>query len=250
MKFLITALLLFWGATFASADSFVVPPLTGPVVDRAGFLSPDAESKITQYLQSLKQRGGSQIQVLILPNLSGLEIEDASIKVTDAWKLGDAKTDRGVLLILGLQERRLRIEVGQGLEGELPDAYAKRIVADVITPRLKAGQPDEAISAGVQAIASITDPNLAGTANPEKLYQVSRERKKRSGGMRDIAIFIIVLIAMIIMNRGGRGGGRGFGAGLAGGLLGGALGGRGGGGGGGWSGGGGGFSGGGASGSW
>lgn len=239
---------LLGGAISSYAQTFEVPALTGPVVDRAGFLSPEAERSISNYITSLRERGGSQIQVLILPNLGGLEIEDASIRVTDKWKLGDAKTDRGVLLFLALQERRMRIEVGQGLEGEIPDVYAKRIIADVVSPRLKAGSPDDAIAAGVKAIASLADPKLVDMSEADqKALYMKRSRQKEKTSMHDLIVFLLVLAFVILFNF-MRGGGGGFGRRNGGIWMGG--GGFGGGGGSGWSGGGGGFSGGGASGDW
>lgn len=155
--FFIVAQAFAW-ASFAQT-TFTVPKLTGPVVDEAGFLSPSGRQQIENYLSRLKEAGGSQIQVLILPDLGGLEIEDASIRVTDAWKIGGKKEDNGVLLLIALAEKRLRIEVGQGLEGAVPDVYAKRIVEDVIVPHMRAGERDLAVFAGIQTIASLTDPD-------------------------------------------------------------------------------------------
>ena len=108
--------------------AFDVPRLTGPVVDRAGMLSAAAEGQIANALRRLHQQpDGAQIAVLTVPNLGDETIEQASIQVVDAWQLGSEAKDKGILLMIAQAERRIRIEVGQGLEGDLPDAYAKRM---------------------------------------------------------------------------------------------------------------------------
>src|SRR5665213_1868719 len=150
----------------AGAD-FSAPPLTGPVVDTAGLLSSSAKNSLDQFLRQLHDQGGAQIQIAIVPSIGDVSIEEASIKMTDQWKLGKKKEDRGLLLLLAIKEHKVRIEVGQGLEGDLPDVTAQRIIREVIVPRLKEGAPDRAVMDGVMAIAHYTDPTLienAGTA--------------------------------------------------------------------------------------
>lgn len=226
---------------------FKVPPLTGPVMDQAGVLSVNTRSGLTRYLLQLREHSGTQIQVAILPNLDGLPIEQASIQITDQWKLGKKKEDRGVLLLLAIQEHKVRIEVGQGLEGDLPDAIANRIIREEISPRLKAGDMDQGVVEGVLSIAHYTDPNFEPQGRREKV------QKPPLGKLLTLLFWLLIFLIFILPRGRGRGGGlQGFATGV---LLGGL--GRGGGGGwggssggGGWSGGGGGFSGGGASGDW
>ncbi len=231
-------LLLAWSA-FAQ---LTVPRLTGPVVDQAGVLSPSTRAQLDQLIRQNFEQGGAQLQVATLESLGGLSIEQASIQLVDAWKLGSKKEDRGVLLVIAPNDRQLRIEVGQGLEGDLPDAVASRIVREVITPQLRSGDIDRAVLAGALAILQTTDPQLQSQA-PRVLP--TRERQATKGGWLTGLIWLIILISFIARPRR-----RGFLSGaVLGGLLGGSM--RGGGGsGGGWSGGGGGFSGGGSSGSW
>jgi uncharacterized protein len=227
-----------------------VPELTGPVVDQAGMLRSSTRDALENLLRQVRERGGSQIQVAILPDLGGLAIEDASIKITDAWKLGGAKEDNGVLLLIAAGEHKVRIEVGQGLEGVLPDAIASRIVRDVIVPYMRQGKPDQAVLQGVLAILHNTDPKLAGLSGQPQVAP-------RAPWNGDVVQLILILLffgffLLPLFFRGGRGGGfwGGFGGGgwgSGGGFGGGGF---GGGFGGGWSGGGGGFSGGGASGGW
>lgn len=236
---------------FLSAWAFTVPPLTGPVVDQAGMLSGETKEGLDGLLRRVRESGGTQLQVLIVPTLDGLSIEEASIKVADAWKLGSAKDDNGVLLLIAAKERRVRIEVGQGREGVLTDLTAGRIIREVIVPQFRSGSADRAVTSGVFAILHYTDPEAAGRAG----YQAP-SRAARGPDIEMLLFFGFVLIFFIlpllrfqrrhgIRSYGRWGGGNTWGGGSSWG-----GGGFGGGGGGGWSGGGGGFSGGGASGGW
>jgi uncharacterized protein len=238
---------------FAWAD-FRVPALTGPVVDEAGALSESTRQSLDHFLRAVHDRGGSQIQIATVRDLGGLSIEEASIKITDAWKLGKKKEDRGLLLLLAPNDHKVRIEVGQGLEGDLPDVTASRIIREVIIPRMREASADRAMIDGVLAIMQYTDPNLLdemGTSAP-----VHTKTAVFSTRVGTLVIWFIILLLWIfaILSRFSRrsgfwyGGGGWGGGGWSGG--GGSFGGGSWGGGGGWSGGGGGFSGGGASGSW
>lgn len=239
-----------FSAIFARAE-FAVPPLSAPVMDRAGIIDPDAAATLDSTLRELRERGGPQVNVLTLSSLEGLPIEQVTIKIVDAWKLGDQKRDDGVLLLVALKERQMRIEVGQGLEGVLTDLASKRIISDEMAPYFRSGHPSDGIVVGVRSILSLIAPGLlkASPNGPPRMKQRHR----------DVSRFkfpVILLIALFLWLAGrGRGGRRGgFLSGLAtGAILSGGSGGRGswsGGGGSGWSGGGGGFSGGGASGGW
>jgi uncharacterized protein len=237
----------------ARAD-FQVPPLTGPVVDEAGVISESTSRRLDQFLRSFFERGGAQIQIATVRDLGGLSIEEASIKVTDQWKLGKKKESRGVLLLLAPNEHKVRIEVGQGLEGNLPDITASRIVREVIIPRLREGSTDRALIDGVLAIMQYTDPQLIAETSGGMPIHSHSAVFSNSLGESLVWFFVLTLILMALFTnsrrrRGFWGGGGYWGGG--GGWGGGGWGGGGGfGGGGGWSGGGGGFSGGGASGSW
>lgn len=227
---------------------FKVPTLTGPVMDDVGYLSRNDRQELMQLLYDFNRRGVAQVQVLIIPSLEGMPIEMASIQVTDKWKLGDAKKDNGVLFLIAAQDRKLRIEVGQGLEGAIPDVIASRIIRDVVVPYFRANQFSTGVVAGVHEVLRLADKEFAEQRGLQENVPVKTEGK---GG--DIPVFIIVVILIIISIFGRFGGGRGryyrSGRGWGGG-YGGGGGWSSGGGGGGWSGGGGGFSGGGSSGSW
>jgi len=227
------------------ADEFQVPALSSPVVDNGGFLSPSVKHQLTRALVQIKtMTGGTEIAVLTVPDLGGSTIEQRSIQVVDAWKLGAEGKDNGVLLFFSRAERKVRIEVGRGFEGDLTDAYSKRIISQVILPSMKKGNSDQAILMGVVQVVSKVHPNL----DVKKIFGATAAPvRKQSNGGGLLSLLPLLFFVVLVMGGGRRGRGRG---GLVAGLILGSMmsGGRGYGGGG--FGGGGGFSGGGASGGW
>ena len=161
---------LFVGAA-PGADSsglVAIPSLTARVTDLTATLSGDQKAVLEQQLADLEARKGAQLVVLILPTTQPEAIEQFSIRLFDAWKVGRKGVDDGVMLIVAKDDRRLRIEVGYGLEGALNDATAKRIISETITPFFKNGDFPGGINAGVTAIVKIIDgeqlPELSGVA--------------------------------------------------------------------------------------
>jgi uncharacterized protein len=230
------------------AFSLDVPKLIGPVVDLSGALSRSDQEKISASLLQFQRKYGPQLQVLVVPKLEDETIESYSIKVVDKWKLGAKDKDNGVLLLVATEDHKVRIEVGRGLEGDLPDALAGRIIRTGIIPFFKQGQTGAGIVVGLGMIAESVGGKLENIPAPRM------RRAKRGGVNLGFPLFLsFFLIGPILFGRGRRR--RGFGTALLGGMLLGSLmgGGRGVGGGGfggGFGGGGGGFSGGGASGGW
>jgi uncharacterized protein len=151
----LVALSLCWG--FAAFADVAVPPLSGRVVDQTATLSSGDIASLTQSLQSLEARKGSQVAVLIVPTTAPETIEQYSIRVAEAWKIGRKKIDDGALLVVAKDDRKLRIEVGYGLEGALNDITAKRIIDEVITPRFRSGDFAGGISAGVERMIGVID---------------------------------------------------------------------------------------------
>src|SRR5882672_3064518 len=133
----VLALAMVW-ACAALAD-VAVPPLTGRVVDQTGTLSSGDIASLTQSLKGLEARKGSQIAVLIVPTTAPETIEQYSIRVAETWKIGRKKIDDGALVVVAKDDRKLRIEVGYGLEGALTDVTSKRIIDEIITPRFRNG---------------------------------------------------------------------------------------------------------------
>lgn len=146
-------LLCLWVAFFSlssvQAKDVVVPSLSERVTDLANVLTATQKATIEQQLQALEQSKGSQIAVLIVPTTKPESIEGYSIRVTEKWKLGRKGVDDGVLLLIAHQDRKIRIEVGYGLEGAITDLSSGRIIREFITPKFKKGNFYEGIHSGV-----------------------------------------------------------------------------------------------------
>lgn len=219
------------------------PELTGRVVDNASMLPARVESRLNKMLAAHEQATTEQVVVVTMPNLQGRPIEEFGYQLGRHWGIGQAGEDNGALLIVAEEERRIRIEVGYGLEGRLTDAASATIINQVITPAFRAGDIPSGIVNGAEAMLEV----LGG-----KPLAVPQSRSDSRDDKPHPALAILFFAIVILSFFGGMGGGRGRSA-LLGGLAAGAMmGGRGGGGfgGGGFGGGGGGFGGGGASGGW
>jgi uncharacterized protein len=240
---LLVALLL----PVASEADPPVPPLSGRVVDLAHLLDQSASDRITAELANFERQKGIQLVVVTLPDLQGYTIEDWGLALGRGWKLGQKGKDNGAILLVAPKDRALRIEVGYGLEGDLPDATADDIIRRVIIPYFRSGQMAQGIEAGVQAIITQLGGKVEGGA-----AVAPPESQSNGNGLPIVAVFFIILLFIFIMNvrrrrgvwggyypYGGFGGGIGRGGGSSGGFS-----------GGGFSGGGGSFGGGGASGRW
>jgi uncharacterized protein len=168
------ALLMCW-AVAAFAD-VAVPPLTGRVVDQTGTLSSGDIASLTQTLKNLELRKGSQVAVLIVPTTQPETIEQFSIRVAEAWKIGRKKIDDGALLVVAKDDRKLRIEVGYGLEGALTDVTTKRIIDEIITPKFRSGDFAGGISAGVERIIGVIDGEPL-PAPPQRQQQQQQQQQ-------------------------------------------------------------------------
>ncbi|MRR49799.1 MAG: YgcG family protein, partial [Rhodocyclaceae bacterium] len=159
------------GAAPAGDGLVAIPPLTARVTDLTGTLSAGEKAGLEQRLAEFEARKGAQVVVLMLPTTQPETVEQFGIRLFDVWKVGRKGVDDGVMLIVAKNDRRLRIEVGYGLEGALNDATAKRIVSDVITPLFKTGDFHGGIAAGVDAILKVVEgealpPPPAGAGLP------------------------------------------------------------------------------------
>ncbi len=235
-------LLLILLAPLAHAADPKFPPLSGRVIDQAGILSPAAESKLSDLLEQHERKTSNQVVVVTLPSLQGYDIADYGVRLGRAWQLGQRDRDNGAILIVAPRERLVRIEVGYGLEGDLPDARASAIIQQEIIPRFRAGDMEAGVVQGTIAILGTIEGTY--TARPASPGAPVVDRS-----MIPILMIIVFFVVMALFN-GYRGGGRGgwgapvFLPGAGGGWRGGRR------GGGGFSGGGGSFGGGGASGRW
>lgn len=221
IKNFLFSFLVLSGVSFV-ANSFEVPALTAPVIDEVGLLSEGTKRQLANSLFNLQKEQGVQLQVYIAKSLQGEEIESAAIKIFDQWKLGDEKTDKGLLFLIAPNEKRLRIEVGQGLEGDIPDVIAKRIIADVVKPYFQRKEFNLGVIQGVVAIQNyIGNPDARLDTNQVQETQNAEKSHKKSGSVWIIFIAIGVWLVIFMFNptlaiyllfslmQGGRGGGRG-----------------------------------------
>lgn len=256
---LFAALLL---PTAAWAQTF--PALSGPVVDQAEILPPEVEARLAQKLEALKAQSQRQLNVVTLKSLEGYEISDYGYRLGRHWGLGDKERNDGAILIIAPNDRKLRIEVGYGLEPVLTDGLSSLIINRLIVPRFKAGDMPGGIEAGTDAI--ITQLTLPADQAKQVAAQVDVQPEAKSNPIVVIfwlIVFLFFFVFPLIRRMGGgrRYGGSGLGQVIVWEILsaaargsssggGGWSGGSGGGGGSSWGGGGGSFGGGGASGSW
>ena len=154
-----------------TAYGLEVPKLQGYVNDYAGMISPPAKSKIEEALRAFEQSDSTQIVILTIPSLEGEDIEQFGIKVGDTWKIGQKAKDNGAILIVSKQERRIRIEVGRGLEGKLTDLTAGRIIDLVIMPRFKQADFDGGFIAGVSSLIDATRGEFRAERRPAQRGQ-------------------------------------------------------------------------------
>lgn len=257
---LVASVLLLFGAFPAHAQQF--PALTGRVVDAANMLDPAQEAALTSKLEGLETTTGRQLVVATVPSLEGYDEQDYGYRLGRTWGIGSAERNDGAILLVAPNERRVRVEVGYGLEPVLTDALSSVIIQTQILPRFRAGDMAGGIVAGADAlIEQLRLPEAEAQARSAQILAANEKRSQGNGW--PIIIFWIVILMFIVgpmLFGGGRGRqhrrGRGpvviWGPGLGGGWGGGSGGGGGGGGwgGGGFGGGGGGFGGGGASGGW
>jgi uncharacterized protein len=164
----LVALLLCW-ACAVWAD-VAVPPLTGRVVDQTATLSGSDVAALTQTLKDLETRKGSQVAVLIVPTTAPETIEQYSIRVAEAWKIGRRKIDDGALLVVAKDDHKLRIEVGYGLEGALTDVTARRIIDEIITPKFRSGDFAGGISAGIDRIVGVINGEPLPAPEPQQSF--------------------------------------------------------------------------------
>ncbi len=236
-------------ALAAAQSSPRIPPAPSRwATDEAGFLSRQAVAALDARLEAYERRTGHQLLVWIGRTLGeGASIEDWAVRTFEAWKVGRKGIDDGLVLFIMAEDRRVRIEVGYGLEGQVPDIYAFRVIDNILLPGFREGRPDAAVDAAVTALMGYIggDTGAAGAGDEPRQRSAQRRLESKVKRIFGVIAFLVILVLFItnpslalwlllnILGGGGRGGG-----------------GWGGGGGGGFGGGGGRSGGGGASGSW
>lgn len=171
-----------------------IPALERRVTDRANLLSDVQESALEEKLAAFEARKGSQVAVLTVPTTRPEEIEQYSIRAVDAWKLGRKGVDDGALLIVAAEDRRLRIEVGRGLEGALTDLASNRIIQETITPRFRDGDFAGGIDAGVDRMISVID----GEPLPEPKASWEEGEGRGSGDIFGIIFVLAVFVSSLL----------------------------------------------------
>jgi uncharacterized protein len=249
MRVIKMGLLLLWVFTLAAQAELKFPELTGRVVDTAGMIEPAVREQLTQQLQAHEKTTGEQLVVVTLADLQGTDIADFGYQLGRHWGIGQKDRNNGALLIVARDERKLRIEVGYGLEDRLTDAQSSVIIHQVITPSFKTGNFSKGISDGVAAMLVVLGGNPLD--EPSTVYE-SRGDPSDDFVSRHPTLFVFLVLLFILtvfvcqmlgILPAGRGGSGGSGGGFGGGGFGGGA-------GGGFSGGGGSFGGGGSSGGW
>jgi uncharacterized protein len=213
---------------FVTAAELKIPPSPDRwATDAAGFLSPAAVQELDLKLEAYEQKTGHQVLVYIGKTTEGYPIEDFAVGAFRAWKVGRKGLDDGLVVFIMAEDRTIRIEVGYGLEGVVPDIIAGRIINDILVPKIRAGDPDGAVRDAVTAIiGAISGAGPAPRESPEE--PLSRGKGKRAAQTVFIIIAVIIFLILFITNpslafwllvnimSGGRGGG-GFGGGRGGG---------------------------------
>jgi len=174
MRFLLAACLALAGflgpASVPARAEVPVPPLSARVTDLTGTLSAQQKGELESRLAAFEAKRGSQIAVLVLPTTKPEEIEQFSIRLAEAWKIGRKGVDDGVIVVVAKDDRRLRIEVGYGLEGVIPDAVAKRVIDERMTPRFREGDFHGGIRDGVDQLIRLAE----GEKLPEPALRASQ----------------------------------------------------------------------------
>jgi uncharacterized protein len=190
-KAVLLALTLCWSQ--AVLADVAVPPLVGRVVDTTNTLTSSNVETLNQRIRAFETRKGSQIAVLIVPTTEPETIEQYSIRAAEAWKIGRKKIDDGALLVIAKNDRKLRIEVGYGLEGALTDATARRIIDEVITPRFRTGDFAGGIGDGLSRMIAVIDG--------ERLPPLAKASRGPEPGSSAPVIVLLVLFGALFAGR-------------------------------------------------
>jgi uncharacterized protein len=227
---------MLFGVTAAAgtAETPIPPAPAAWITDTAALLAPQTVSDVDARLRAYQKSSGHQILVYIAPSTGGATLEDWTVRAFARWKVGRKGLDDGLVLFLFAKDRTVRIEVGYGLEGTVPDALASRIVRETIEPQMRAGRPDQAVALGVDRILRLTGGEVpqagaspanaadSGSADAGNAIPLSPLELVLIGlgivGLLIVAIRSPMMALFLLVNIfGGRGGGMGGGGGFSGG---------------------------------
>jgi uncharacterized protein len=173
-----------------AADVIAIPPLQARVTDLTATLSAEQRNALEATLENFERERGSQVGIVLLPSTQPEAIEQFGIRLAEAWKLGRKGTDDGVIVIVAKNDRRVRLEVGYGLEGALNDATAKRIISETMTPRFKSGDYYGGLQAGVAAILGV----VSGEALPPPR---GSSLETSLAGRQDVLVIALIAVVLI-----------------------------------------------------
>ena len=193
LRRILALVFLLFACTLVQAKQASIPALDSPVVDTTGTLDAMQKRQLEQQALALQQRKGSQLQVLIVASTQPETIEQYAVRVFERWQLGRGKVDDGVLLIVAKDDRKVRIEVGYGLEGAIPDAIANRIIQEYLVPKFRAGDYGGGIDDATAALVKLIDG--------EPLPAPMADNRDRDGGGGDnwvLALFVAFIVAQVV----------------------------------------------------
>ncbi|MDH5656553.1 MAG: YgcG family protein, partial [Spirochaetia bacterium] len=183
-------LILILSYTAACSEKSDIPELKSRVTDLAEILSPQTEAELEALLQLHEEKTTNQIAVLTIPSLNGEPLEEYSMRVVEKWKLGQKDKDNGVLILIAKKDRKIRIEVGYGLEGDLTDVFASLIIRNDMAPRFKAEDYDGGVKAGVESVIQILNGNAEEYLS--KTLSGSEEVKEVNNSIEVIAVKALI----------------------------------------------------------
>lgn len=212
MKRIFTALFL---CAALSVPALVPPAMNGPVNDYAGLLDSAEKRQLTDFLTNLSDTKGIQIAVLTLPSLEGDDLERFSIRTVEQWKLGKKGEDNGALLLIAVAEKKIRIEVGYGLESTLTDMQSGSIIRNIIAPAFRSGNYGKGIIGAVQTMANLAAGGDVGDIDESYASEIPDEDPAAASRPSAFVLFLFFVFMMIAMNRRRRRFGRYRGSGFA-----------------------------------
>lgn len=191
-KFLISVFVVLFSV---NAFALKVPELNGAVNDNAHIIDSSDRWELEGFLEALSAETGTQIAVLTVNSLEGESIEGFAIEVAEKWKLGQKNVDNGVLLLISMAEKKIRIETGYGLEGDLTDEKCGLIIRNVIAPQFQQGNYSGGITSGVKAIAAIAVPEFTGN---DARFAQNIERDERGTLTQRLVVFMFFMIYLFL----------------------------------------------------
>ncbi|MDR7134925.1 uncharacterized protein J2X06_002134 [Lysobacter niastensis] len=191
---IVALIVLMLACALAQAQQLApIPPLTSPVVDTTGTIDAATRQKLEAQALALQQRKGSQLQVLVVPTTQPEDIAQYGVRAFEQWKIGRKGVDDGLIVIVAKDDRRVRIEVGYGLEGAIPDATSARVIQEYMVPKFRAGDYAGGISDATGVLVKLID----GEPLPAPMADHRSERRGRGGGNWVFALFVAFIVAQV-----------------------------------------------------